>query len=156
MSTQMMGFESDKRIRQQWNNQPQNATIDGKHYHFRSKLEARWAKYCQFRKEQGLIKDWAYEQTRFLFPGETRGAVQYLIDFDILNNDGTFHYEECKGRLTGKDNTKFRRVRKYRPEVEIDLVMQRIPKKHSGTLRIAAKYTRRIIDASKIFRQLGL
>ncbi len=153
-----MGYETNMRIVKVMGNKPVTATVGDKFCHFRSTFEYNWSLYCEFRKEQGLIKDWTFEQTTFKFAGETFGPVRYLIDFDILNNDGTFHYEECKGRLVGRDNTKFRRVAKYRPEIVIDLIMQRLPRKNkskgANRRRIAEKYVRRIVDASVIFSQL--
>ena len=102
-----MGFESNKRLVRDFNNQPQNVTIDGKAYHFRSKLEYRWALWCQFRKEHDLIKDWWNEQTTFKFPDEFKGVKMFLIDFDIRTNDDEIEYEECKGWLQSSDFTKF-------------------------------------------------
>ena len=153
-----LGFETNKRIHSEWNNQRKSAEIDGKVCHFRSKLEYNWALYCQFRKEQGLIKDWWYEQTTFRFEEEAKkqrpGVIVYLVDFDIRNNDDTFHYEECKGRLTGKDREKFRKVAKYYPDTKIHLVMQNISKRDMNGIRIAEKYVARVVNAREVFRQV--
>ena len=137
-----------------YHNQPTEAVIGGKQYKFRSKLERNWAVSLQFLKEQGEIYDWRYEQTTFLFPDEMRGAKQFLVDFDILNNDWTLEYHETKGWLQGKDVTKFRLVAKYRPEVKIVLVMSGKAKKDANRLRQIDKYAERIIFAPDIFRQL--
>ena len=128
--------------------------IGGKHYKFRSKLECNWAKYLQFLKESGEIYDWRYEQTKFLFPDETIGAKQFLVDFDVLNNDWTLEYHETKGWLQGKDVTKFKRVAKYRPEVKITLIMSGKARKDANRLRQIKKYADRIIFAPDIFRQI--
>lgn len=152
-----MGFEKNRRFDSEYGKKI-TETIGGKTCHFRSTFERDWALYCEFRKRTGLIKDWAYEQTTFKFTGRDYdfGPMRYLVDFDILNNDGTFFYEECKGVLTGRDNTKFRRLAEIRPEVAIDLVMMRIPKKGKSVnrFRIAAKYVRRIINSKEIFKQI--
>ena len=153
---EQLGFEKNKVLRREFNNQRVQAVIGGKACNFRSKLEHKWAQYCQFRKEQGLIKDWWFEETTFRFENEKCGAVKYLVDFDIRNNDDTFHYEECKGYLSSKDTSKFRKVRKHYPDTKIILVMQSIGKKYNHSLRIAEKHVERIIDASKIFRQIGI
>ena len=137
-----------------YHNQPQDAMVGGKHYKFRSKLECNWAKYLQFLKESDEIADWRYEQTTFLFPDETRGAKQFLVDFDILNNDWTLEYHETKGWLQGKDVMKFKRVAKYRPEVKIMLIMSGKAKKDANRLRQIGKYAERIIFAPEIFRQI--
>ena len=137
-----------------YHNEPTTAVIDGKTYKFRSKLEYNWAMYLQFQKESDLILDWRYEQTKFLFPDETIGAKQFLVDFDILNKDWTLEYHETKGWLQGKDVTKFKRVAKYRPEVKIVLIMSGKAKKDANRLRQIAKYAERIIYAPDIFRQI--
>ncbi len=142
------------RIIVDYHNQPVQETIGGKYYNFRSKLERNWAAYLQFLKESGEIYDWRFEQTTFLFPDETRGAKQFLVDFDILNNDWTLEYHETKGWLQGKDVMKFKRVAKYRPEVKITLVMSGKAKKDANRLRQIDKYAERIIFAPAIFRQV--
>jgi len=158
MLKQKMGFEK-KRPAKEYNNERVTAEVGGKEFNFRSKLEYMWAQYCQFRKEQGLIKDWAYEQTTFIFKEEIKGAKMFLVDFDILNTDGTFHYEECKGHLEPRDYTKYERLKKYRPEVVLDLVMQRIPNPTTNAGRRLARIdrlglVRRVINANTIFRQI--
>ncbi len=154
-----IGFEKIK-FQKQYNNQWTSLVIDGKTYRFRSKFESHWALYLQLLKENGHIKDWAYEQTTFTFKDELKGAKGYLIDFDILENDGTFRYEECKGFLEPNTITKLQRVRKYRPEVVIDLIMQRIPKKGNAERRAARilrqELARRVVDGTKILKQAGI
>ena len=154
-----MGFEQIK-FRKEYRNVWTNLIIDGKAYKFRSKFEAHWSLYLQLLKENGHIKDWAYEQTTFIFKDELKGAKQYLIDFDILENDGTFRYDECKGFLEPDTITKLQRVKKYRPEVVIDLIMQRIPKKGNAGRRVQRivrqELARRVVDGTKILRQAGV
>ncbi len=139
------------RINIDFHNCPTHATIGGKTCNFRSKGEHNLAVYFQFLKESGLIKDWAFEQTKFLFPDETNGAKSWLVDFDVLNNDCTFEYWEYKGWLMGRDVTKFRRVAKYRPEAKVVLVMSGKAKKDQNRLRIIKKYAHRIVYARDLF-----
>ncbi len=155
-ASERMGFETNKRLVRDFKNQRVTATIGGKTCNFRSKLEYRWALYLQWQVEQGLIKDWWYEQTTFRFTDEKAGALKYLIDFDIRNLDNTFHYEECKGYLSTRDRSKFRKVAKYYPDTIIDLVVMQPNRISPNNRRIALKYIRRIVDASMIFRQLGI
>jgi len=155
---EMMGFEKDRRIIRQFNNTRVNTTVGVRTCHFRSILEYQWAKYLQFLLHNGQIKDWFYEETTFDFTlvGYSRGPFIYLVDFDVIENDGETIYQECKGHHDSKTNSKLQRVAACFPEVKIDLVLQRIPKSGSkGASRraAAAKYTRRIIDASEIFKQ---
>ena len=155
-ASERMGFEKNRRLVMDFKNQRVTATIGGKTCNFRSKLEYRWALYLQWQVEQGLIKDWWYEQTTFRFTDEIAGALKYLIDFDIRNNDDSFYYQECKGYLSARDRSKFRKVAKYYPETIIDLVVMQPKAIPANNRRIVLKYCRRIIDASVIFRQLGI
>ncbi len=76
---------------------------------FRSLLEYRWYIWCQLRKEQGLIKDWWYEDQDScleLVQEYKKNKKMYLPDFTILNNHDEHEYEETKGWFPPKDYTK--------------------------------------------------
>ena len=84
--------------------------VGGKVYTFRSKLEYKWAVWCQLRKEQGIIIDWWYEDEETLLELETRyfkNKKLYLPDFTIQTVDG-YEYEETKGYFPPKDYTKIK------------------------------------------------
>ena len=149
-----LGFEKRKSFTVNHNNTRVTATIGGKLCKFRSKLEHNYAVYLQFLKEQGQIKDWNFEQMNFIFKDEIKGAKSYLVDFDVLNNDGTFEHHETKGWLKGVDVTKFRRVAKYWPEAKMILIMSGKSSKDANRLRMMAKYTERIVYASELFKPL--
>jgi hypothetical protein len=150
-----MGFEKNKRIVKTMNNQRVTAVVGGKKCYFRSIFEFRWARYLQFLKESGIIKDWRYESDVFNFIGETTSPVMYRPDFFILENNCKGYYQECKGYHDGQTNTKLKRMQKHFPEIQIELVLMRFESKGKGAARrqIASKYARRIIDASIIFSQ---
>lgn len=150
----MMGFEKSKAWTTNYNNERVTCVIGDKTCCFRSKLEHNWARWLQFQKSQGMINNWAFEQTRFEFRDELTGPKVFLVDFDILNNDGTFEYHECKGWLQGRDVSKFRRVAKYRPEVKISLVMIGKRKRDANRLRIISKYAHRIIYAPDVLGKM--
>ena len=140
-----------------YGNEPQRKMIGGKEYRFRSKFEYRWALYLQFLKEHGKIQAWDFESTRFIFDGVENRPREYTPDFEITDYDGSCYFQECKGHHDSQTNSKFRRIHEHFPDEVMELVLLRIPK--SGTKgvnrrRIAAKYTRRIIDASEIFKQI--
>jgi len=141
-------------------NEPVNATIGGKYCHFRSQLEYKWAKYLQFLKNSGEIKDWFYESLEYRFEGEKIAPYVYRPDFEIHNNDGSWYMQECKGWHDGTTNSKFCRMAKHYPDVVMELVLMRIPKNSKGKSKtahrraVASKYCRRIIDASEIFKQI--
>ena len=84
--------------------------IGSKVYTYRSKLEYKWAVWCQLRKEQGEILDWWYEDEETLLELELvyfHNRELYLPDFTIQTNEG-YEYEECKGYFPPKDATKIR------------------------------------------------
>ncbi len=161
--TEIMGFEANKRIVREYNNQWVTAEFNGRTYHFRSKFEYNWALYLEFLKETGEIKYWTYEPDIFYFPNEKTAPVQYTPDFKLwvhnpgMPDDGQFYYQECKGYHDGSTNKKFQRMYKHFPHIVIELVLMRIPKrsgKGANRRRVAQKYCRRIIDASEIFKQI--
>jgi len=152
-----MSFEKNRRIVKVMGNRGERATVGGKTYYFKSQLELKWAQYLQFLKEHHNIIDWSYETQTFYFAGEKAAPVQYTPDFRVNEAGGDIIYQETKGWHDGQTNTKLRRMAEHYPDVRIDLVLQHIPRKGSkGAHRraIAAKYTRRIIDASVIFKQI--
>ncbi|KKK64664.1 hypothetical protein LCGC14_2981920 [marine sediment metagenome] len=85
-------------------------SVGGREYTFRSKLEYKWAVWCQLRKEQGIIIDWWYEDEETLLELETayfHNRKLYLPDFTIQMADG-YEFEECKGWFPPKDYTKIK------------------------------------------------
>lgn len=96
-------------------------TIGGKTHHFRSGWEVDYAKYCEFRKRAGEIKDWFYEPQTFEFPVK-KGSKFYLPDFKIIELDGSHCWKEVKGYLDQKGATKLKRMAKYYPGEKLDLV----------------------------------
>ncbi len=141
------------------NNKPVTATVGGKKCYFRSKLEYGWAQYLEFLKRSGEIRDWFYEKTTFDFQGKgyAKGPFMYLMDFTIIDKDGQTYYQECKGHHDGQTNSKLKRVADCYPDAVVELVLQNIPAngiKGANRRATAKRYTRRIIDAGFIFRQL--
>jgi len=132
------------------------ATVGGKKCYFRSRLEYRWALYLEFLRRHEGLRDWQYEPRCFVFSGEIKAPVQYRPDFSIVEPNGTEVYQECKGFHDGDTNSKLRKMAKHYPNVIMELVLQRMPKDGKGTnrRRVAAKYCRRVIDASEIFKQI--
>ena len=98
--------------------------IDGKKYHFRSKWERNYARYLTWKKRRGEIKDWNYECKEWEFPIK-RGNRFYKCDFEVQRNDGTIYYDEVKGYYDSASKTKMKRMAKYHPEVEINMIMEK-------------------------------
>lgn len=150
--TEMMGFEKNKGFRKVFRNQPITAEVGGKIYTYKSRtLEYPFARYLQFMKEAGQIKDWWYEQTTF----EIKPArMKWVMDFDVRNNDDTFEYYECKGyAVLTNVRWKLAIMHENKPEVQITMVFQ--DKKQMGRLgKKASSYCKRVCLLRDITRGL--
>jgi hypothetical protein len=152
-----IGFESNKRLVREFNNQMKVGVFDGKRIKFRSKFEYQWACYLDLLKSSGYVKRWDYEPETFYFQNERRAPVQYTPDFRVEETGGGVVYQETKGYHDGPTNSKLRKMHKHYPDIVMELVLQRIPKSGKGAnrRRVADKYVRRVVDGGKILRQIG-
>jgi len=76
---------------------------------FRSKGEYRWCVWCQLRKEQGIIKNWWYEDSGLIIrTRKFKNKKVYLPDFIVQMPDGSYELEEFKGYFPAKDYTKLK------------------------------------------------
>lgn len=83
--------------------------VGDKVYTFRSKLEYKWAVWCQLRKEQGIIMDWEYESVEVKVKTKLGEIKIYRPDFIIKERCANiWFYEETKGWFTPKDYTKMK------------------------------------------------
>jgi len=96
--------------------------IGGKHIFYRSRWEANYARYLQFLKEHGNIKEWEHESQTFWFNQIKRGVRSYLPDFKITENNGEVVYHEVKGWLDKRSITIFRRMKIYYPEIKLIVI----------------------------------
>lgn len=92
--------------------------IGGRVLYLRSEWEAKHACYLEWLKRKKQIKDWKYEPKTFEFPIK-HGTTRYMPDFKVINNNGTHHWEEVKGYLTGKGKTQIKRFKKYFPKEKL-------------------------------------
>jgi len=116
-----MGFEKI-RLAKSYNNVRVHDIIGGKEHTYRSKGEHKIAQILQLLKGGGHIKDWAYEQTKFSFPDDDNPVRTWLVDFDVLENDGRFYYIEYKGLVEPDTKRKLKLLHQYRPEVRVDMI----------------------------------
>lgn len=77
----------------------------------RSSWESNFLTYLDHKKIP-----WEFEPQVFYFSGIKRGTRSYLPDVKIYPNRKNYEWIEIKGRMTSKDKTKMRRLRKYYPE----------------------------------------
>ena len=121
-----------RRIHKKYGNIAEQVNIGGKEFRVRSQGEKRLAQYLELLKVGGYIKDWAFEQTTFK---TSAGDPFWIVDFDVLNNDGSFEYWEFKGAVKQQDITKLQLLFETRPEVQINFVFE--------SRTSAAKFSRR-------------
>ena len=111
------------------------AEIGGKRNFYRSRWEYRYALYLQLLKEQKHILEWEHEPTTFYFDGIKRGTNNYRPDFMVTFPSGKQEYFEVKGYETPKDRTKYKRMKKYHPEVVLNVVGAEWFRKNSHVLK---------------------
>ena len=105
---------------------------------FRSRWEANYARYLNWRVKHGEIARWEYEVETFWFLQIKRGVRSYTPDFKIYPLDGEPYFIELKGYMDAKSLTKLKRMRIYHPEVRVELVA-------SGDYKALAKSIKHLI-----------
>lgn len=96
--------------------------IGGKRKYFRSNWEANYARYLEWLKGLGHIKDWEHEPKTFWFEGVKRGSVSYLPDFRVIENNGSEVFHEVKGWMDDRSKTKIARMKRYYPDVVLVVI----------------------------------
>lgn len=143
------------RIQYDWHNQP----TDGFGYHFKSKIEFRWATYLDLLKKSDEIISWEYEPQRFDFRERYRRKGVYTPDFRVVE-DTIVKWHEVKTGLRQKDVYRFRQMRCDYPGEYLVLVKPSCPSRRSvNQLRLldnCRKYVHEIIYCGPIFRKLGI
>jgi len=86
-----------------------------------SSWEANYARYLNFLKSKGQIKDWQYEPQTFEFR-ERHGTTRYTPDFMVENMDSSVEYHEVKGYFDKKSKTKIKRFRRDYPELKLIVI----------------------------------
>ena len=88
----------------------------------RSRWEANYARYLEWLKVNGQIKEWEHEPETFWFEGIRRGCVSYLPDFRVTENNGAVAFHEVKGWFDARSKTKIKRMAKYHPTVSLRII----------------------------------
>jgi hypothetical protein len=97
-------------------------TVGEKRFYSRSKAEHFFARYLQFLKASGAIRDWLYEPETFWFLEIKRGIRSYKPDFKIIELDGSHWWAEVKGYMDAKSRTKLKRFAKYYPDEKLRVI----------------------------------
>lgn len=89
---------------------------------YRSRSEARYARFLQWLLSLGRIRKWEYEPKTFWFDapagkgrGVRRGVTSYKPDFRVTMIDGSIEWHEVKGWMSPRDRTKHKRFALYYP-----------------------------------------
>jgi hypothetical protein len=114
--------------------------IGGYKKYYRSKWEANYARYLEWLKTNGEIREWIHEPDTFWFESIRRGVRSYLPDFKVTEIGGKIKYHEVKGWMDKKSRIKLKRMKKYYPEI----IMVLIQKKEYEEIK--RKLSRIIID----------
>lgn len=109
------GFGTGEGFKQDWRE------VGEQRCFFRLAWEANFARYLQFLKDHGRIREWEHEPQRFDFP-ERAGNNSYLPDFRVTNNDDFHEWFEVKGHLTAGGRIKMKRFLKYFPAEKLTQV----------------------------------
>jgi hypothetical protein len=109
--------------------------IDGKKMYLKSLWEKRYCLYLSLMKQNGYVLDYEYEPTTFWFEGIRRGTNNYKPDFSATFPSGKTEYFEVKGYETQKDRTKYKRMKKYHPDVVLHVIGAEWFRKNSNTLK---------------------
>lgn len=96
--------------------------IGGRRIYARSRWEANYARYLEWLKVNGQIKEWEHEPETFWFEGIRRGTCSYLPDFRVTENNGAVAFHEVKGWFDARSKTKIKRMAKYHPTVSLRII----------------------------------
>lgn len=98
------------------------AEIGGKRNFYRSRWEYRYALYLEFMKKHGKVLEWEHEPHTFWFEGIKRGTNNYKPDFRVTFPSGNVEWYEVKGYMDSKSATKIKRMKKYHPNVVLNVI----------------------------------
>lgn len=84
---------------------------------FDSKEEMERYLGLKWQKENGLIKDFKPQPSFDLIL-----RVKYYADFEVIENDGSVHFEDVKGYETAEFKKKFRALKKQYPGLDIRIL----------------------------------
>ena len=96
--------------------------IGGKRNYYRSRWEANYARYLEWLKGLGEIKDWAHEPETFWFDAIRRGTRSYKPDFRVWEADGRSALHEVKGWMDQRSRTCLDRMARYHPSETIIVI----------------------------------
>ena len=113
--------------------------IDGKRMYLKSNWERRYCLYLSLMVKHKYVVDYQYEPETFWFQGIKRGTNNYKPDFRVEFPSGKVEYYEVKGYETSKDRTKYNRMKKYHPNIILNVVDGKWFKENGSKLKSIIK-----------------
>ncbi len=113
--------------------------MDGKRMYLKSNWERRYCLYLSLMVKHKYIVDYHYEPETFWFEGIKRGTASYLPDWKVEFPSGKVEYYEVKGYETPKDRTKYKRMKKYHPNIKLNVVDGKWFKENGSKLKSIIK-----------------
>lgn len=117
---------ADPRLRQGYSRTRGGRRQDLDNQYFRSGWEANFARYLNFLKKQGEIREWKYEAFTFWFEKIKRGVRSYTPDFAVWEHssdpENPDYFYEVKGYHHQRGKTALDRMKRYHPDVKIVLL----------------------------------
>ena len=94
---------------------------------FDSKNESLYYEALKDLKEKGSIKDFELQpkyllQEAFVKNGKRYRPINYIADFKVINNDGSFYIVDIKGILTTEFKIKMKLFNYKYPDIELKLI----------------------------------
>ena len=98
---------------------------------FDSKDESLYYEALKDMKIKGLIKDFRLQpkfilQESFEKDNKKYRAINYIADFRVINNDGSFYVVDIKGMLTTEFKIKMKLFNYKYPDIELKLISRSI------------------------------
>jgi len=116
-------YQFEKRLHPRYSRSKKGKREDLGGVYFRSAWEANYARYLNFLIKHGEVHRWEFEADTFWFEKIKRGCRFYTPDFKIWDSEALPpYYVEVKGWMDPKSKTKLDRMKRYYPDVRIDIV----------------------------------
>jgi hypothetical protein len=113
--------------------------IDNKKMYLKSNWERRYCLYLSLMVKHKYVKDYWYEPDVFWFEGIKRGTNNYKPDWKVEFPSGKIEYFEVKGYETSKDRTKYKRMKKYHPNIILRVIDGKWFKENGAKLKAIIK-----------------
>ncbi len=110
--------------------------VGGRKIYFRSAWEVNYAIFLEWLKQKKQIQEWEYEPMTFWFEKIKRGVRSYKPYFRVLRLDGSHYWVEVKGYMDSKSVTKIKRLKKYYPDEQLQVVEKKWFQEHRRKLPI--------------------